>query len=342
VIQSNTRRGALIGAGLLTLAAAVPAQQGTQAIYSGQPLTQSGMKVASWGSGLAVESTEAVYSGANSLKLTTHGRFQGARLVLPAPMDVKAAVADPNAYLQIVYMISDKNASSGGGPGGMSLGSYGQSSSRPRGQQGPGRGGSGSGDLGGSGGQSGANYRMGKAQPLANFRVVMVTTDNRNIELNLPVDVARTERDQWKSLAVPVGAVRGLKESNGQIAEIRLFGDQPAVVFLGELRVLRDLTPLRLEPIQDRTIAKNDTISFTAVAEAGPTPLKYEWTVQGIANPDAQARSEVTAAYLVVGEGRTFKHRFIKSGDYKVTVTAVDVYGTKKSASQSATVQVTL
>jgi hypothetical protein len=329
------------------LAVSAQAQKADAPIYSGQSVKEHGIKLGGWGSGSALESEENSFAGPNVIKVTTHGPYQGARLTLDKPLDIKAAAADPTAYLQFTYLVKERSegGSLGGGPEAGPLGG------RGRGGLGPGGVGSGGnpgapGGRGGAGGYgqgpSGGDVKLNKPKAISNLRVVLVTTDNKRLDTRLALENSRIQRDLWRGLAIPVAGIKGLKESSGELKEILVFADNPGVILLGEIRILRDDTPIRVDDLNEQTIAKNDTVTFTAGAEAGPTPLKYDWVIQGVPNAEASARSEVTAAYSVTGEGRTFKHQFRKSGDYTVTLTVSDVNGLKKAVTTKTNIHVTL
>jgi hypothetical protein len=343
----NTKRFT-VHAAVTAIMAGVPASlslaQAEVSIYKGETPSQVGIVLASWGSGEARESEDFAYVGNKSIKVTTHGRYQGARLVLSNGVDLKAAAADPSAYLQFIYMVGQGTGATGGGAAGDLGGPYGGGGGRPGGGRlgGGAPGGPGGGAYGGDGGGGGTTVKTVKPKPLANFRVVLVTTDRKKMEFMLPIDSARVERDEWRSVAIPVTSIPGIKESAGQLKEIHFFGDSFGTLYLGEVRVVRDATPIRPDDLADQTVAKNDVVTFTASAEGGPAPLKYEWNIVGVASKDPNEKSEVNAAYHVVGEGRVFKHAFRKSGDYLVTLTVTDLFGLKKAATTKANIHVTL
>ena len=139
--------------------------------------------------------------------------------------------------------------------------------------------------------------KLPKPKAIANLRIVLVTTDNKRLDTSLALDNARTQRETWKSLAIPVATINGLSESSGLVKEILFFGDNPGIIYLGQVRVLRDETPVHVDELAEQTVAKNDTVTFTASAEAGPTPLKYEWTVQGVPSTEASSASEAARSH---------------------------------------------
>lgn len=341
----------LAGAGVLALmASSALAQKGEVGIYNGQPVKDSGIRLAGWGSGSATETKEDSFNGPTAIKVITHGRFQGARIILDSPIDLKSVSTDPSAYLQFTYEIAERTGA-GGISGGYDSSGGGGKGSAPYGggKGGAGGGAGGAGQYGGGKGggqygqgQGGADAKLGKPKAIANLRIVLVTTDGKKLDSNLAIENARTQRDTWKGLAIPVATIGGLKDSSGMLKEILFFGDNPGVIYVGQIRILRDETPIHVDELPERTLAKNDSETFTASADAGPTPLKYEWTIQGVPNAEAAARSEVTTTYTVTGEGRTFKHKFAKSGDYIVTLTVTDVNGLKKAVTRTTNIHVTL
>lgn len=353
VVRRTNLGGAFFGAGaLVVLAASASAQKSDISIYNGQPAKESGIRLGAWGSGVAVESTENSYAGPNVIKITTHGRYQGARIMLDSPLDLKSELNDPNAYLQFTFQVAERTGGGalGGGYGGAPYGGgkggfgapYGGGKGGAGGAGGAGGPGGQYGGYGGYGGQRGGDAKLAKPKAIGSLRIVLVTTDNKRLDASLELENARTQRDQWKGLAVPVSTLSGLKESSGQIKEIQFFGDNAGVIYLGQVRVVRDETPIHVDELPDQTIAKNDPITFVGSADAGPTPLKYEWTLQGVPSSDASAKSEVSSTYTVTAEGRTFKHQFRKSGDFTVTLKVSDINGLKKPVTKTANIHVTL
>src|SRR5262245_50354057 len=71
-------------------------------IYRGDPVSASGIRLAGWGSGLAVDSQTEAFSGARSLKVSVDGFYAGARLIFDQPIDLTAQVNDPTGYLEMI------------------------------------------------------------------------------------------------------------------------------------------------------------------------------------------------------------------------------------------------
>src|SRR2546423_2034891 len=105
--------------GISLAAGAIYAQgPGELRVYKGEPVQQAGLALAPWGSGEVRESEDKVYIGNKSIKVTTHGRYQGARLVLQNPLDLKSVVNDPTAYLQFTIALANRDSNGGFGLGG--------------------------------------------------------------------------------------------------------------------------------------------------------------------------------------------------------------------------------
>ncbi len=127
--------GGLAGIVGLSGVGAAYARQTTNAlnIFQGTSAQTSGLKLGSWGSGSVTEDEKNVYTGTESLRVVTHGQFQGAVLRLNNPVNLSSYVANKNAYLQMAVLVPAPPTGAGAGAG-------------------PGFGGAGPGGFGGSGG----------------------------------------------------------------------------------------------------------------------------------------------------------------------------------------------
>jgi hypothetical protein len=85
------------------------------ALYAGET---GDVMPAGWGSGKAEVSGENVLVGTRSLKVTTQGLYQGARLDFRNPVDLTQAFAAPNAYLRLQLRFPNVSAGGGGAMGG--------------------------------------------------------------------------------------------------------------------------------------------------------------------------------------------------------------------------------
>jgi hypothetical protein len=340
-----------LGSGFIARPAPAAAQSG-MSIYSGEPMQVAGLTLSPWGSGNIEENTKTYYSGQASLKIVTQGFYQGADINFRKPFDLSSYATNKNAILQIALLVLDPSATGAGGrngfpgrqggfPGGGFPGGSGGSGAPP-GLGGPGGrgggfpgapggsggfpGGQGGGFPGGSGGfpggpggmmgGRGGTMRTEQAKSLQNLRLVMMTTTGKSLEMVLPISYAREDND-WKLFNIPVPAIPGLAAGDAKIQEIRLFGDTSTTMYLGKISVVVDNTPLRVERIDEKNVGAKETYRYNASATAGATPLKYTW--------DWDASDGIQEESV----GRSVTHAYYKPGDYKVTLTVSDAFGTK-------------
>ena len=295
--------------GVLGAFQAAQARQGAGPfpIYQGVPVQSSGMTLASWGSGSVTEDPKNVYSGSESLRVVTHGQFQGASLHLSKPVDLGSYVTDKNAYLQLALLLpatGDRMAASGlgkpgfGGPGGL-----------------PGSGGP------GSGGQSGSALApTTKPKGIENIRMVLIRPSGTSVEVSLPLANAVPE-NSWKLLSIPVAAIPGVSASSAKFSEIRLFGDNAGIMYVGRIGVVLDSTPIKLTAPTEMIVEVRKPYRYVASATSGATSLKYSWDwdqTDGI-QEESIGRS-VIHTYYNMGQNK---------GDFIATLTVSDVYGIK-------------
>jgi hypothetical protein len=314
-------------------------------IYRGDSLQTSGLSLASWGSGTVEEDTTKIYSGTESLRVTTHGMYQGASLTFTKPVNLAPFLANKNNYFTVSLLQPTVNPSGGGFEGGFpgypgGKGGYGSGSS-------PGFGGTSGGNPGSpgtSGGYPGQYGRAGggqiqtqKNRQLENLRMVMVTTGGKTLEVMLPLANSASDENQWKNLAIPVAVIPSLTSDDAQIKEIRLFGDAPATLNVGSIGIVEDPTPITVDPINDKTVQRLSKYQYVVNANAGITPLVYFWDWD--ASDGIQDETE----------GRNVTHVFRKasvddsgkSTDFVVTVTVTDPYHLKAPAKATFKVHVT-
>lgn len=309
-----------IAAGLVGASRTAQARQAapTLSIFGGAPAQSSGLTLSSWGSGSITEDQKSVYSGSESLRIVTHGQFQGASMRLGRPVNLGSFVADKGAYLQLAVLMPAMGTTSGGG-GGMMGGSSG-----PMGPPG-GFGGrpGGFGMPGGMPGSSGPGGKMGGApassqggRAIDNLRLVLLRPGGKGTEVVLPVASGAVD-NAWRLLSIPVGAIPGITADNATFSEIRLFGDNPGVIYVGRIGVVVDNSPIKVEPVNDMIVGVRSSYRYVASANAGPTPLRYSWDWD---NADGVQEESV---------GRSVAHTYYKEGDFVGSLTVSDAYGFK-------------
>lgn len=330
------------------IAGTAKAQMPSTAIYPGGSPQSAGVVIVSSGSGTLTADSAHVYAGGGSLKLVTHGLYQGGAIDLKTPFDLGPLASNKNAYVQFAILpptpptgAGPAGTSSGKGFKGMMSGGPGGAGSGGPGGAGPGGGGGkqgdgpfggsgmagGKGGLGGPGGTAGKVSLFKKAEPLGNLRVVFVTSTGASVEKRIPMTYANDDAG-WKVLSVPVSALDGISSSDGKVTEVRVYGDTTGTLYLGKIGVLVDTTRIMIESIESKVVTANQKYRYTATAHGGASALNYSWDWDdrdGIQNES---------------EGRSATHTYRKSGDYNVTITVTDPYGVKEAASTKFQVHV--
>jgi hypothetical protein len=276
-------------------------------IYRGDSVANTGVTLAGWGSGTAVEDTAVIYSGSHSIKMTTQGLYQGGRLILAHPADLAPFVSSKFAYLELPCLLPQP-AGAGGRPGGATggaragggLAGLGSAVGRPR-----------------RGGGRGASATRAKLEHnLTNIRVQLIMSDDRSLDLLLPIENMQKD-NRWTLLAVPVPSIPDLAAGAMQVKEIRLFGDQPCTLHLGAVRVAEDVSPIVVDPMLEAVFPTNVRHLFVGHAAAGATPLKYSWDWNEADGIQDEAN------------GPSTRHTYYHEGDYTATLTVSDLFGGK-------------
>lgn len=286
-------------------------------IFQGASAQSTGITIGSWGSGSITEDQKTVYAGTESLRVVTHGQFQGASLRLAQPVDLGKFATQKTTYFQVALYVPTTGTAAGGGlpgtPGGNEFGS------------GPGFGvpGGGRGGKGGAPGSGGPGVSTGgttKPKTIENLRMVLVRTTGKPMELLLPLNTAVLEGN-WKLLNVPMNSLPGISPDNAKVSEIRVFGDNPGILYVGRIGLVADSTPIKVEPVVDMIVEAGKSYRYTASASGGATPLKYSWDWD---NKDGIQEESI---------GRTVIHSYPHTGDFVGTLTVSDLYGNKAPVS---------
>ena len=360
----RTRRFAplLTGLGLIALGWTVPSPIFAQVVmngptlYQGEPSASSGAKLSSWGSGTILEDNKGVFgTGTMSLRIVTHGLYQGASLQLGKAVDLGPYVENKYAYLSLILVppaSPNPTTAGSGGPGSSSLGkgrgpglgsSGGPGSGYPGEGGNPGDGGSGGGSYGGRGEGGGlkSNSLAVKYQTphaMQNIRMVLVTSTGRQLEALLPLDSA-VDDGPWKRVSIPISVIPGIKAEDARIKEVRLFGDSPGAMRVGNIGVTVDETPITVDSLPNRDLARLATHEFRVAAHGGITPLvvSWDWDASDGIQDEAQGRS-VTHQFR---RESLYDRNTNKILDNIVTVTVRDLYGIKKPVTTKFAIHVT-
>ncbi len=151
---------------------------------------------------------------------------------------------------------------------------------------------------------------------LSALRLLIRTSDGKLSEAFLPFEYFF---DRWKKVGIPLNRIAGFSKTNMEISSVSIGANAPAAIYVGELRVVTDKTPIQgqLDKLEIQA-ARDQEITFAAIAEAGSTIVEYVWDWD---EKDGLQEDSI---------GQTVYHRFRAAGDYVVTVTARDRFGVKK------------
>jgi len=319
-------------------------------LYAGQPTENAGITLRSWGAGTIEDSTETTFVGSRSMKVLTRGMLSGGWVVFNTPVDLRADVNAPDKAIRLTLRFAGTSGgATGGGAGGpQAPGGLSGPGGAPRGGPGFGGGGGLTGEGGGPeapGGFGGPGAPAGGGQTtpptLRELRLIIETSDGKRTETVLPLQNLRTDESGWQSLSVPLRAIAGLRETNGQITRIGFFGDTTGVFYIGEIRTLSEGGPIQgYMAIQNTfgsvftsrsqeklSIASGDELIFFGVAENISTPVEFRWS---FGDDPSQ----------VDGVGQVVRRRFPKRGNYTVHLTIADPLDVRPPATAKIQIQV--
>jgi hypothetical protein len=314
-------------------------------IYRGEAVSAAGIRLAGWGSGIAVDTPTEGYSGPRSLRVSVDGYFSGGRILFNTPIDLTADVTNPSAFLEMVIQFQPAQfrtatriaaASAGGffsgdpGLSGQNSGSGGSGGFPPGAV--PGSEFSGGFPGGIPGGDPGVPGQT--VTPDTRFlRVVLVFEGAQAISYEHPLVTFPTPDPKWVRVAIPFAKFKSTARlPRYMLRELRIFGDSPDSFFVGEIRTVTDTDPVSIEPLDEQVVAVGDQVTFAGTAEAGLSVLKYSWdfnSADGI-QEDAVGRRAT----------HVYKRESPENKPYIVTLTVTDMAGVKKPERITTTVEV--
>ena len=205
-------------------------------IFRGTPLAQSGMSAGSWGSGNAVESSDTtkVLTGSRSVKITTQGLYAGARIDFAQPVALFTEGIESTRYIVFASYFDQVQEIA---PGAGTLYAY---EIEP--------------------------YKIPKAGMV---RFVFESDAGASLAVEEPTNPLDPD-DNWCRIAVPLAKFKAL----GDIKEFRLkrlliCTDLPTTLYLGEIKMVTDNSPIKVEPLSSQTVVIYDEVLFPAIATGG-------------------------------------------------------------------------
>ncbi|MGE0002820.1 MAG: PKD domain-containing protein [Fimbriimonadaceae bacterium] len=290
---------------------------GAQTLYAGTtPASTQGLDFRSWGSGSAKGTEDAAFDGTLSVRISSRNFYQGGIMVFEKPVDLAGAFGDKANLLRFAVKLPLKPATggSGGALGGGKGGAIGA------GGDGPSTGGTASGSGGAlAGGEGGGAAASGSDLPaLTKLRLVLTTSDGKKSEAMLDVSTSLADNRGWSQVGIPLASISGFDRTNKSITSIAMSCDALATIYVGEVKILNDPTPVYGTPNHvELNLAIGDEITFRGSGSAGTTPALFAWDF------------DESDGVQVDAEGAVVRRKFRKAGSYVVTMITKDAYGLK-------------
>jgi hypothetical protein len=322
-------RTVLIGLGMLLLAAgALPAAPEIM-LYNGDAQERGGMRFDSWGSGYVGETTTAHYIGPQVLRLLTQGYYQAGVINYNQPVALKEYLGNPNAYLQLWLkpsVITAAAPASTTPPKTVTP----AAPTRAQGPVGP-RAMSRPGNPAAGGNQAlparpaatpapAVSGLVGKANFLVSqLQVVLLTDKGEMIADSWPIEAANLSPGAWKRIDLPMAYFKSAQSEPASLLKgLRISGDRADVFYIGQMSLLVDDAPLRLQISGDPARPNIDqAITFRANVEGGAASTLVSWDFDNSDGIQVQA------------QGDTVQWIYRQSGSYIVTAIATDEFGGK-------------
>lgn len=315
--------------GSVALLAVAMGMASAQSLYSPtRPAKDQGITLKGWGSGTVSETDELAYEGTSSIRVSSRNFFQGGIISFAKAISLADAAKNKDNLLYLTLQVPGLGNTLGGGSGRGAAGGPGAAGAAGAagGAGAVGTSGGGRGEGAGAGGAAGA---AADTQNLKKVRVVISTSDGKKSEAYLDLTSMRPDAKGWFSAGVPLQGINGFDKTNKDVTAVAISGDTSATIYLGEMKILNDPTPIYGETtIREMNLAIGDERSFSAYGYGGSSALRYTWdfdSADGIA---------------VDAEGQTVTRRFRKPGKYVITVTISDIYGLKKPFQTTINVEV--
>jgi hypothetical protein len=166
--------------------------------------------------------------------------------------------------------------------------------------------------------------------PITELHVVLVFDDGSRAEMIRPISLSVGDDVTWLRAGIALAAipVTGGEASNAQLKKILIGSDVPAILNVGEIRLVSDTTPITADAGKSETIPAGSSVTLVGTGEGGASALKYEWDFD---SPDT---------FVTQAEGVKVSHIFDKAGDYTVTLKVSDVDGIKQPATSTVVIHV--
>ena len=146
------------------------------------------------------------------------------------------------------------------------------------------------------------------------FRVQLTTDKGTAVLADYPIYPGDRNAAGWVRIGFPLRDFKG--PIGDRLDRIALFGEQADTVYIGEMKLALDTTPVEARPAAYPAITKvGQPVTFLLNAKAGLTPLRAVWDF----NASNGIQEEAT--------GTRVTNVYDQPGDYEATVTVSDATG---------------
>ena len=147
---------------------------------------------------------------------------------------------------------------------------------------------------------------------ISKVRVVLVTDKGQLASGIVPIDLTQEVADKWYRVAIPLAKFGGPATGATQLQQLAVFGDVDDYMWVGRVQLVSETPPLKAEIGPNQTVKVKQEVTFTAAAQDGDTPARYNWDFDDWDGIQDEAI------------GRTTTWKFMEPGFYTVTVTVTD------------------
>lgn len=238
----------LLLAFVLGVAGACAAADGDVYIYNGSFVSQSGIKLGSWGSGKAIESKEKILAGSAAIRVVTQGLYSGGRLDFAEPVALFTDGIQKTRYMVVSLFFPDTKTVD------PAAGTNDWSDIEP--------------------------WTVPKASQV---RIVFISDTGQRLSVEEPTGPIDPD-DNWVRVAVPLAKFSALGEPKEfKLSRLIITNDgpgtstSPATMFVGEIKLTTDDKPIKVGSLGGRVEAPGYDIFLVAEADGGVSSLSYSW-----------------------------------------------------------------
>lgn len=324
----------LLGLGLFAAASAAPttpaaapvaaAQPGEVVLYDGEAPDQAGLSFAAWGNGDVQDSTDVSFSKGHALKIMTLDSYQGAKLTFKRPADLGDVLADKTRYISFVLRLTRYPRTFP--PSAAATVSQDPNNPTPapdntidNPQPAP-----------ADAGQTSATTTDLPVLKSLHLIFTLANGTQSDVQRSLPDSaLGAAGLDRWMTLSVPLSAMGFAAGTGGSpLQSITLSGDDFAVMYIGQIKLIHDTTPLTCFAGDQQSVTPDQVVTLQGTADGGASDLQYSW--------DFDAKDGVTDQ----AQGQTVIAQYASEGDYTVTLTVRDADGLKKPVTSTTVIHV--